>query len=192
MRTVELLLRDRVEHLGRCGDVVNVAAGYARNYLLPRRLAIAATEENKRMLSRRTERLLVEEAAQIAEFTARAEALSKVTLKTVEKCDARGHLYGSVSAARVAEFLSEAGYPCDEKHVRLAKALKLVGEHGVQVHLHAEVSAEITLCIEGENGLTEPVIETSLVPEPEPEHEPEVPTGEEGEEPDGEGAEAEA
>ncbi|MAF66065.1 MAG: 50S ribosomal protein L9 [Planctomycetes bacterium] len=179
MRTVELLLRDRVEHLGRCGDVVKVAPGFARNYLLPRCLAIPATAENKQMLARRTERLLAEEAAQIAEFTARAEALSKVSLKTVEKCDDRGHLYGSVNAARVAELLREAGYPCDEKHVRLAKALKLVGEHAVEVHLHAEVSAEIGLRIEGENGMTEPVVETSLVPEPEPE-----PSDEEGEEGD--------
>ncbi|MDP6989134.1 MAG: 50S ribosomal protein L9 [Planctomycetota bacterium] len=174
MRTVELLLRDRVENLGRCGDVVRVAPGFARNYLLPRRLAVPATEENKRMLTRRTERLLAEEAAQIAELSARAEALSQVSLKTVEKCDERGHLYGSVNAVRVAELLSEAGFACEEKQVRMAKALKLVGEHGIEIHLHAEVSAEISLRIEGENGMTEPVVEASLVPEPEPEPEPEA------------------
>jgi len=164
MRNIEVLLRERVENLGRCGDVVKVAAGYARNFLLPRRLAVPATEDNKRMMARRAERLIAEEAALIADLKKRAAALAALSLRTVEKADAVGHLFGSVSAQRAAELLTQAGYPCDEKDVRLARPIKEIGTHKVPIHLHAEVSTEITLVVASEDGRT-----AVTLPEPEPE-----------------------
>ncbi len=150
MRDTEVLLREHVKDLGRCGDIVTVAAGYARNYLLPRRLAVQANEENKRVISRRRARLEVEEAALIADISQRKEALARVTIKTTEKADDHGHLYGSVGGTRIAELLSGMGFPCKEDQVRLDKPLKAVGEHKVEIHIHGEHSAELTVEISAE------------------------------------------
>lgn len=148
MANVEVLLRERVPSLGRCGDVVKVSAGYARNFLYPRSLAVPATEENKRTLARRAKRMAAEEAAQMADIERRAAALAALVLRTVEKADEHGHLYGSVSAARAAELLTAAGYPCEERQVRLDRAIKTAGTHRVPVQVHAETFAEITLVVE--------------------------------------------
>src|SRR5262245_56402055 len=107
---VEVLLREHVSNLGRCGDVVQVAPGYARNYLLPRKLAIQATDDNKRAMLRRRARLDAEEAKKAKETLARVETLAAVVLKTSGKADETGHLFGSVNAARISELLAEAGH----------------------------------------------------------------------------------
>lgn len=148
MANVEVLLRERVGDLGRCGDVVKVAPGYARNFLFPRRLAVPATEENKRQLARRAKRMAAEEAAMQADIQKRVAALERLTLTAIEKADETGHLYGSVSAARAAEILSAAGYPCAERDVRLEKPIKTVGSHPVPIHVHAETFATFTLVVE--------------------------------------------
>ena len=150
MRDTEVLLREHVKDLGRCGDIVTVAAGFARNYLLPRRLAVQATEENKRVMERRRVRLEAEEVALIADITQRKEALSRVVIKTTEKADDHGHLYGSVGGARIAELLSGMGFPCSEGQVRIDKALKAVGEHQVEIHIHGDHSAVLTVEITAE------------------------------------------
>jgi large subunit ribosomal protein L9 len=149
--TTEVLLREHVENLGRCGDVVSVAPGYARNYLLPRRLAIPATADNQRQIVRRATRMAAEEVARLGEITAAVEALSLLTVKTTQRADSGGHLYGSVNAAGVAELVVAAGTKVDEKAVRLAEGpLKTVGEHKVRVHIHGEHFAEITVVVEAE------------------------------------------
>src|SRR5688500_406431 len=95
---VEVLLRDNVRDLGRCGDVVKVTPGYARNFLLPRRIAVEATEDNKRAMTRRRAVLDREEAQRTAEIEARVAALSGIVVKTSGKADDEGRLYGSVNA----------------------------------------------------------------------------------------------
>lgn len=151
MRSIEVLLRDRVEKLGKCGDVVKVAAGYARNYLLPNRLAIAATEENKRAMARRRERLDVEEAARAEEVRARVEALSGLALETSAKADEAGHLYGSVNAAKVAALIRAKGFEVSDKDVRLESGpIKLVGEHAIAVHVLDEQYATVQLTVAAE------------------------------------------
>lgn len=150
MKSVEVLLRENVPSLGKCGDVVKVAAGYARNYLMPRRIAVQATDENKRVMSRRRAVLDLEEAERNAEIEARVHALSAVVVKTTEKADDTGRLYGSVSAARVAELLTAAGSATDEKAVRLDSPIKAIGDHRIKVHVHAEFFAEIRLTVDPE------------------------------------------
>lgn len=145
MKRVQVLLRDNVEDLGRCGDVVHVAAGFARNYLLPRRIAVPASAENVKMMKRRRAQLDAEEAALLADIRARIDALSGITLQTAEKCDENGHLFGSVSAATIARLLGEKGFTTDERHVRLDQPIKTVGRHEVAVHVHAEHSAVIAV-----------------------------------------------
>ncbi|MCA8981629.1 MAG: 50S ribosomal protein L9 [Planctomycetes bacterium] len=150
MKDTEVLLREHVENLGRCGDVVRVKPGFARNYLLPQRLAVTANEDNKKMVERRRVRLEAEEAAMAADIAKRVELLASVALTTVEKADENGHLYGSVTAARIAELLAAAGHAFEERDVRLEKPLKAVGSHEVEIHVHGDQSATITLEITAE------------------------------------------
>ena len=150
MRAMEVLLREHVRNLGRCGDVVRVAPGYARNFLLPRRLAIPATEDNKRQIARRAARLAAEEAEREEEIAAAVAALSELTLTITEKADAQGHLYGSVNASAVAELCKASGRDIDDKRIHLDAPIKAVGEHKVSVHVHGESYAEITVVVEAE------------------------------------------
>ena len=145
MKTVEVLLRENLEHLGRCGDVVRVKAGHARNYLLPKRLAIEATPDNRKAMERRRLRLDAEEAERAAEIETRVLVMQSVRLETSEKADENGHLYGSVNAARIAELLVQAGKQVDEKDVRLDAPIKTVGEHPARVHVHGERFADVTV-----------------------------------------------
>ena len=147
---VEVLLREHVVNLGRCGDVVQVAPGYARNYLLPRKLAIQATEDNKRAMLRRRSQLDTDEARKAQETLARVETLSGVVLMTAGRADEAGHLYGSVNAARISELLAAAGHAVLESDVRLAGPIKTVGTHAVRIHVHGETFAEIRVEVEAE------------------------------------------
>ena len=148
MKTVQVLLRESVKDLGKVGDVVDVAAGYARNYLVPRRIAVEATEENKKMMTRRRALVDAQEAALAADVAARVTALESVTVKTAGKADENGHLYGSVNAAAIAKLLAAAGHPTEEKDVRLSEAIKAVGTHSVPIHVHGESMANITVEVE--------------------------------------------
>ncbi len=150
MRNVEVLLREHVKDLGVCGDVVRVAPGYARNYLLPQRLAVPATEDNRHQMRRRAARMALELEAHVEQISSAVEALSSLSVKTVQRADEQGHLYGSVTAALVAELCTAAGMPVDEKDVRLETHIKTVGEHAVQVHVHGEHHATITVTVEAE------------------------------------------
>ncbi len=149
MKNVEVLLREHVQGVGRCGDVVSVSVGYARNFLLPRKLAIQATADNVKSMERRRDRLALDEAALAADVTARIQALSGVKLKTTEKADESGRLFGSVNAATVARLLAEAGHPVEERNVRLEHPIKEVGTYKVPVHVRDEKNAEVELVVEG-------------------------------------------
>ena len=147
---VEVLLRENLENLGKCGDVVEVAPGFARNYLLPRKLAIQANEENKKAMLRRRARLDAEDATRAKETNARVEALAGVTLKTTGRADEGGHLYGSVNASQIAALLAAAGHAVVEKDVRLEAPLKTVGIHPVKVHVQGDSFAEIRIEVAAE------------------------------------------
>jgi len=150
MKQVELLLRDNVPHLGRCGDIVKMSPGFARNFLVPKRLAVQATEDNRRAMERRRVRLDAEDAARMAEIAATVEQLSGVTVKTALRADENGHLYGSLNAGGIVELLAGAGHGVEEKQVRLAAPIKEVGEHGVDVHVHGDQHATVTVVIEAD------------------------------------------
>lgn len=150
MKNVEILLREHVTDLGRCGDVVRVAPGYARNYLFPHRMAVQATPENMELMKRRRTRLEAQEATRSAEARTRAEAMQALALRVRRKADRTGHLFGSVNAADVAELLRGAGFEVADKDVRLEGPLKSVGEHPVRIHLHGDLDAEVTVAVEAE------------------------------------------
>lgn len=147
---VEVLLRDNIKTLGRCGDVVKVTQGYARNYLLPRRLAVAANEENKKAMARRRAILDVEEAKRDAEIVSRVASLNGIMVATKVKADENGHLYGSVNAGTIAALLERAGHRYEEKAIRIDTPIKTVGTHPVKVHVHGDHFAEVKVVVEAE------------------------------------------
>ena len=153
MARIELMLRESVRHLGKVGDLVSVAPGYARNYLLPRGVAVPATAENRRVLARRRERLDAEEAARNAELAARVAVLEGMALETTERSDETGHLYGSVNALRVAELLNEKGFEIGDESIRMENAIKDSGTHEVELHLFGETTVKVTIEVigDGEN-----------------------------------------
>lgn len=148
MKTLEVLLRDDVQGIGDCGDIVRVSAGYARNFLLPRRLAVQATPDSIAMMQRRRERMDADRAARNAEYERLVELLGALTLTTSERADENGHLFGSVSAGAVAELLAGAGHRMEERQVRLAAPIKSVGTHEVPVHVHGDHTAMVKLVVE--------------------------------------------
>ncbi|MBV1889209.1 MAG: 50S ribosomal protein L9 [Proteobacteria bacterium] len=150
MKSVEILLREPVKDLGAPGDVVKVAAGYARNYLLPRHLGVAATDENKRIVVKRRAAYDKELVVQAAALDALVGALEGVKIEAVEKADTHGHLYGSVNAARIAELLVAAGHGVTEKQVRLEAPVRKVGESEVVIHLQESTDVTITLLVSPE------------------------------------------
>jgi large subunit ribosomal protein L9 len=147
-RNVEVLLRESVANIGKVGDIVKVSPGYARNFLLPRKLAVEANEDNKRVMARRRARLDAEEAARAADFAARVAALQGVSVKTTERADEGGHLYGSVNAGQIAELLAKQGRKVEEKDVRLEAPIKSVGVHAVRIHVHGDMEATIEVVVE--------------------------------------------
>ena len=140
---MEVILREHVDKLGRRGDVVKVAAGYARNYLLPRKLALAVTESNKRQVER--ERVLgeareLEEKAQAEAFAAR---LGQVDIEIARRVGEHDTLYGSVTSADIAQALQAKGFDIDKRKIQLADPLKALGESGVPVKIHRDVTAHV-------------------------------------------------
>ena len=149
-KNVKVLLRQRVDDLGEIGDVVTVRPGFARNYLFPRLMAVEASPENVATMQRRRARVEAEETAREAEVGAKIESLGRLVLHTKEKADETGTLYGSVSAARIAELLAAAGHPIEEKDVRLDEAIKSVGAHEVPIHVWGEHYAGLQIVVEAE------------------------------------------
>jgi large subunit ribosomal protein L9 len=145
---IQLLLRESVPSVGKTGDIVRVAPGFARNYLMPRKLATEATEENKKVMAKRRAKLDAEESARNVEIEKRVVLLSSLSLVTRERADDKGSLFGSVNASNIVKLLAAVGHPVDEKDVRLEHALKALGTHKVKIHVHGERHAEVTVLIE--------------------------------------------
>jgi len=152
MKNLHLLLRENVPSLGRIGEIVRVRQGYARNYLLPRKLAVEATTDNVRAMEKKRARVEAEEKDREAHIQARIEALGKITLNVVEKADSTGTLYGSVGAAAIVRLLAKQGIEIDEKDVRLEEPIKSVGTHEVPIHVYGEHDAGIQVVVEAEAG----------------------------------------
>jgi large subunit ribosomal protein L9 len=147
MSSTKVLLRDNVANLGKVGDVVNVAAGYARNFLYPRGLAIIASPDNVKVMARKRARQDAVEAERMAEFKVIAARIEGVRVEIDAKADETGSLYGSVSAAQIVAKLAAAGHTIEERQVRLEHPLKSVGEHAVPVHVHGDLDVTITVVV---------------------------------------------
>lgn len=156
---MKIVLCDHVEHLGERGDVVTVAAGYARNYLLPKRLAMPATPGNLRTLEHRRRTWEAKEAKEVGEARELAAHLERLSLEVTKKAGESGTLYGSVTNAEIAELLAAEGVAVDRRRIVLDEPIKSVGTHEVSVKLHRQVVGKLKLAVTGEGGHGETIEE---------------------------------
>lgn len=147
---MEVILREDIQALGNRGEVVKVADGYARNYLLPRRLAVTATESNKKIIEQERQAHLRKEAKAASEATDLAKLMQGVVVTVRRKAGENDQLFGSVTAQDIADGLAAQNYTIDRRKIQLDDAIKMLGEFQVPLRLHREVTAEITLKVERE------------------------------------------
>src|SRR5579862_4809310 len=140
---MEVILREDVEKLGHRGEVVKVTPGYARNFLLPRRIAVAATGANKKIVEQEREAYLRREAKVQNDAQDLAKLLSGVELSISQKAGENDQLFGSVTVADLVASLEKAGYTIDRRKVHLEEPIKTLGDFKVTVRLHREVSIEV-------------------------------------------------
>lgn len=163
MAHTKVLLREDVDDLGARGEIVRVRAGYARNYLLPRNLAVEATAGNVKGIEAERAALLKKEAKERATAEAQSQQMSSLELEFKRKAGEQGALYGSVTSMDVAEALKERGYEIDRHRIHMREPLKRLGEYTVPVRLHREVTIDLKVRVSPEGE----VIVGHLTPEQE-------------------------
>jgi large subunit ribosomal protein L9 len=144
---IELILREDVDKLGTRGQLVKVSPGYARNFLLPKRLAVAASEANKKIVEGERQAHLKRDAKEQAGAADLAKMLDAVTVTISQKAGENDQLFGSVTSKDIADGLETQGYNIDRRKIQLDNPIKTLGEHKVTVRLHREVTAEITVSV---------------------------------------------
>ena len=147
---MEVILREHIDNLGRRGEVVKVADGYARNYLLPRKLALLATDGNKKQIERERSKFEAKEAVEQNAAQAMADRLAGVEVVIARKVGETEALYGSVTTADIAEGLAAKGFEVDRRKLQLADPIKQLGQFEIPVRLHRDVSARIKLSVVAE------------------------------------------
>src|SRR5215472_17345871 len=147
---MEIILIENIDKLGSRGQLVKVADGYGRNYLLPKKLAVAATPQNKAWVHQQRVRFLKLEAKEKGEASELKEILVGVSLTFLRKSGEHGALFGSVTAIDVAEALGAQGYKIDRRKIHLSNPLKVVGEYDVPIRLHREVTSTVKVKVEAE------------------------------------------
>jgi large subunit ribosomal protein L9 len=136
---MEVILREHVEHVGRRGEIVNVADGYARNYLLPRKLALAVNENNKRQIERERKSADLREAEERGVAEALGARLAEIECVISRRVGENDTLYGSVTSADIAAGLAEQKFEIDKRKIHLTEPIKQLGEFLVPVKLHRDV-----------------------------------------------------
>jgi large subunit ribosomal protein L9 len=140
---MEVILREDIDKVGARGQMVKVAAGYARNFLLPRRLAVAATESNKKIVEQERQAHLRKETKLQAEASDLAKLMGSLELTIAQKAGENDQLFGSVTANDVAVALEKARYTIDRRKVHLDEPIKTLGDFKVSVRLHKEVAVDV-------------------------------------------------
>ena len=165
MAHTKILLRQDVDDLGARGEIVRVRAGYARNYLLPRKLAVEATTSNVKQIEQERAALLKKEATERGTAEGQAEQMRSLVLEFKRKSGEQGALYGSVTSMDIADALKERGYEIDRHRLHLREPIKRLGEVAVPLRLHREVTVDLQVKViaEGE------VIAGRMTPEQEAE-----------------------
>jgi large subunit ribosomal protein L9 len=182
MAHTKILLRQDIDDLGARGEIVRVRAGYARNYLLPRKLAVEATANNVKQIEQERAALLKKEANERATAEGQAEQINKLVLEFKRKSGEQGALYGSVTSMDIADELKERGYEIDRHRLHLREPIKRLGEFTVPLRLHRDVSIDLQVKVvpEGEVivGHLTPEQEAELAKQVEPKEEETAEAGE--------------
>jgi large subunit ribosomal protein L9 len=147
---MEVILREHVDTLGRRGDVVKVAAGYARNYLLPRKLALPVTEASKRQIEREREKAEARDAEERAAAEALGQRVAAFDISIARRVGERHAMYGSVTSADIAQALAAKGFEIDKRKITLTEPIKALGEHTVAVKVHRDVTADVKVKVVAE------------------------------------------
>jgi large subunit ribosomal protein L9 len=142
---MEIILREDVEKLGTRGEVVKVAAGYARNFLLPKRLAVPATDSNRKIVEQERQAHLRKEAKLVGEAQDLAKLMGSVSVTIARKAGENDQLFGSVTAADISDALTAQNYSIERRKIHLDEPIRTLGEHKVTVRLHRDVTSEITV-----------------------------------------------
>ena len=147
---MEVILKEDVPKLGHRGEVVKVAEGYGRNYLLPHKLAIEATAANRAVIEQMKQSAVRKSAVEKADSEALAKQLEGVTLAFQRKAGEKDHLFGSVTSSDIAEALEHRGFNIDRRKIQLHESLKSLGEFDVPIKLHRDVTTRIKVTVEKE------------------------------------------
>ena len=147
---MEIILQEDVDKLGTRGQVVNVANGYARNFLLPRKLGIEATPGNMKRLEKMRATFAKKEATEKEAAQKLAELLSAVSLSFTRKAGENDQLFGSVTSGDVADALAAQGFQIEKRKIMLADPIKVVGEYQIPIKLHREITATVKLTVSKE------------------------------------------
>ena len=140
---MDVILLERIERLGQMGDVVTVKPGFARNYLLPRKKALRATEANRAVFDQQRAQLEAENLKHREEAERVAKGMAGLTVVIVRQASDSDQLYGSVTPRDIAAGITDAGVTADRRQIKLDRPIKTVGMHSVRVDLHPEVSVEV-------------------------------------------------
>lgn len=144
---MELMLKENVENLGRIGDVVDVKSGYARNFLLPRGIAVPVNQADLAMIEAARAKALAEEKKRVSDYQEMVTQLAETSVTIEGRANEEGHLFGSVGGVQVAEALREKGFVVDPKSVRLDKPLREIGVFEVPIHLHTDVEGTVKVWV---------------------------------------------
>jgi large subunit ribosomal protein L9 len=147
---MEVILREHVDNLGRRGEVVKVADGYARNYLLPRKLALLVTEGNKKQIERERGKFDAREAEEQKVAQAMADRIANVEVEVARKVGETDVLYGSVTSSDIADALAKKGFEVDRRKLVLQEPIKKLGEVTIPVKLHRDVTAHVKVRVVAE------------------------------------------
>ena len=147
---MEVILREHVDNLGRRGDVVKVAAGYARNFLLPRKLALPVTESSRRQIERERDKAEARDSEERAAAEALAQRITAVDISIARRVGENQTMYGSVTSADIAQALAAKGFEVEKRRIHLPEPIKTIGEHPVPVRVHREVTADVKVRVVAE------------------------------------------
>ena len=149
---MEVILREHVDNLGERGEIVKVADGYARNYLLPRKLALPATDANRKHVERERKIVELRESQERSQAEAIASKLAALEIVITRRVGETDQLYGSVTSADIAESLKAKGFEVDRRKLILPESIKTIGDHEVPLKLHREVTVPLKVRVlkEGE------------------------------------------
>lgn len=148
---MQIILQEDIDKLGHRGDVVTVKPGYARNYLLPRKLAVEATEGNLKAIERIRGSLAKKTATELDAAHKQAELLNVVVLKFTRKTGENDQMFGSVTSADIFEALAAQGFKIDKRQVQLAEPIRIIGESQVTIKVFREVTAQVQVKVEKES-----------------------------------------